>query len=304
MPSGTTGRQNRRGAGRWWWLFGRLLLVGTLLASIGILILNRTAPETARQLRANATDWASPLLDVVIAPVRGLSAAVDWVGSFFASGDRVRQLQAENMRLKLVSERSAELARQYAQLRSLLKVVEPKAALLRSARIVGASSASYLQSAVITAGVRHGVRANQPIRDESGLVGQVIEVGRWSSRVLLITDSQSRIPVRSQRTGQLGYATGQNASLMLITMAEPGSEVNAKDVFVTSGEGGIFPPGIPVGTVVAILQGEPQLKAAARLRQLSYALILRPYVPESVQLPSVADMIPTSEAVETTPPAP
>jgi rod shape-determining protein MreC len=302
MASGT-GRQNRRGAGRWWWLVGRLLLVGTLLAGIGILILNRTAPETARQVRSNATDWAAPILDVVTAPVRGASAVVDWVSSFFSRGAHVRRLETENMRLKLVSERSAELARQHQQLRSLLKVVEPKAGLVRTARIVGASSASYLQSAVITAGARHGVRANQPIRDEAGLVGQVIEVGRWSSRVLLITDSQSRIPVRNLRTGQMGYAAGQNASLMLITMAEPGSEVSPKDVFVTSGEGGIFPPGIPVGTVVAILQGEPQLKSAAHLRQLSYALILRPYVPDVVQ-PLSVDVLAAGEAVENTPPAP
>jgi rod shape-determining protein MreC len=303
MPA-TTNRTNRRGAGRWWWLFGRLLLVGTVLAAIAMMILNRTAPDTAKQLRSNATDWASPLLDVVTAPVRGLSSAWDWTASFFTRAATFRTLQSENIQLKLERERARELSVQHAQLRQLLKVSEPTSGTVRVARIVGASAGSYLQSAIITAGNHQGVKPNQPIRDAEGIVGQVIEVGRWSSRVLLITDSQSRIPVRSVRTSQLGYAAGQNASLLVVTMAEPGSDIASGDLFVTSGEGGIFPPGIPVGKIAAILKGEAQLTAAAQLRRLNYALILRPFVPENTLPTAIIDPASAPEAVETTPPAP
>ncbi len=297
-------RQNRRGPGRWWWLLGRLLLVFTVVAALGVLILNRTAPNVTKSWRATATDAAAPVLDGLGAPLRGASAAWDWMGSFVARGARVRALEAANQQMTLDAEQARERATEHAQLRALLKVAEPRAGVVRTARIVGASAASYTQSAVITAGASAGISANQPVRDPTGLVGQIVEVGRWSARVLLITDGQSRIPVRNSRTGQPGYAVGQNAALLGVSMAEPGSDVQVQDSYVTSGEGGIFPPGIAVGAIVSTARGELVLAPAAQLRSLSYALILRPYIAEPVH-PAVvpADVLPAADS-DTLPPGP
>ena len=144
-------------------------------------------------------------------------------------------------------------------------------------------------SAIITRGSSRGVRIGQPVRDPDGLVGRVIEAGRDSARLLLVTDVNSNVPVRVERTGHAGLASGVNGRFMHLLYVEPDAELRIGDRLVTSGQGGVFPPGIAVGTIASLGKGDPLLKPAAQMAGLDYVLVLRSYVeplPAPVPQPS------------------
>ncbi len=281
---------------RWWWLLGRLFLVLLIIIGFTLLILNRTAPDMMRSWRAAATDFLAPVMGAVNAPVEATSDGTNWIGSYFNAHEKAKALDIEVKQLRVKTERHALLEAENAQLKRILKVVEPNVRAVRAVRLVASSSASYVQSAVATAGSAHRIRIGQPVRDADGLIGQIVEVGSISSRILLITDGLSRIPVVNSRTGQAGLVNGRNKATMTLTLAEPGTPPQPGDLLITSGEGGVYPPGIPVGTVSGLENDVPIITAAARLRNLAYGLVLHPYMPPpapAVAPPPPAEVITT-----------
>jgi rod shape-determining protein MreC len=295
--SRTTPRFNR-----WWWLLGRFFGIVLIIFGIILLILNKTAPEQVKAWRGAALDWLAPVMGAVSTPVRATADGTNWIGSYFNARDKARVLEEKVKTLSADLQNQRQLASEAGQLKALLRVVEPNTQPVRTVRLVAASSASYVQSAVATAGRNHGLRAGQPVRDASGLIGQVVETGTVSARILLITDGLSHIPVVNARTGQAAIINGENKSTMSLTLLEPGAKAAIGDLLVTSGEGFVYPPGIPVGNVTAIVLDIPKVTPAARLRNLSYGLVLKPFLPAPVITP--APLPEQTPPADTTPPAP
>jgi rod shape-determining protein MreC len=281
----STGPSPKRSRDRWWWLAGRVLLVLLFLSSIAMIILNRMAPESANNIRGHALDVAAPVLDAAGAPVRAGTAGLHWIGSYF--GARTRALQAERdvARLKALEETNTTLTRENKRLRGLISISEPSVHSIRVARVVGASAGSALYSAILTGGSGQGFARGQPVRDVEGLVGRIIEAGGLSSRVLLITDSASRVPVKIERTGHSAMAGGINGPYMHLLYIDPDADLKIGDHVVTSGQGGLFPPNIPVGSIAAVGRGDPLIRPKAQLTGLDYVLVMQPYVEATLILP-------------------
>jgi rod shape-determining protein MreC len=296
--SRTTPRINR-----WWWLIGRLFTVLLVIIGMTLLILNKTAPELIRQWRGTALDWLAPVMGAVDAPIVATSEGTNWIGGYLNAHDKAAALDLEVKRLTAELQQQRRLATEAAQLKALLKVAEPRTQPVRAVRVVAASSASYVQTAVATAGRRHGLRPGQPVRDATGLIGQTVEVGQVSTRILLVTDGLSHVPVVNVRSGQAAIVNGENKAEMSLTLLEPGTQLTVGDQLVTSGEGYIYPPGIPVGTVTAIVLGVAYVTPSARLRNMSYALVLKPFLPEPVRQPTSPAEFPSVE-IEMIPPGP
>jgi rod shape-determining protein MreC len=280
----STGLSPKRSRDRWWWLAGRALLVLLVLASIALLILNRTAPEASNSLRGRALDVAAPVLDAAGAPVRASRAGASWIGSYFGARTRAAAAEREVARLKSLDEANRALRAENNRLRQLIRISEPQVKSIRVARVVGASAGSGLFSAILTGGTGQGFARGQPVRDVEGLVGRIMEAGLLSSRVLLVTDSASRVPVKIVRTGHSAMAGGVNGAYMHLLYIDPDAELKIGDHIVTSGQGGLFPPNIPVGVIAALGRGEPLVRPASRLSGLDYVLVMRPYV-EPVLVP-------------------
>ncbi|MGZ8351229.1 MAG: rod shape-determining protein MreC, partial [Allosphingosinicella sp.] len=123
-------------------------------------------------------------------------------------------------------------------------------------RIVGSSYASARRLATLSVGSSNGVRIGQPVRSADGLLGRVLETGRWASRVLLVSDGASSVPVRSLRGNVPALAVGRGDGTIELRTLEVGENpFRPGDILVTSGVGGIFPPNVPVASVIR-LEGE------------------------------------------------
>lgn len=187
-----------------------------------------------------------------------------------------RQLLAEARALRLeLAQVSAELLvleelqRENAELRELVGAGQFLALGSLAAEIRRVDLNPFSHRVLINRGRRDGLVSGQPVVDAQGLVGQLDEVFLHSARVILLTDPDHALPVRVQRTGlrTIAYGSGLNAELRLTDLPmnvdlEPG------DVVLTSGLGGVFPAGLPVGRVERVERPIGEAFASARLQPL------------------------------------
>ena len=135
-------------------------------------------------------------------------------------------------------------------LRELANFREGPEASFITARIVGDSVSAYVRGALLNVGRKAGVASGQAVVTAEGLAGRIAEVGDNSARVLFVTDVNSRLPVQIERTRERAILAGDNSTLMRLTLVQTVQGVQRGDRIVTSGHGGSFPLGIPVGEVV------------------------------------------------------
>ena len=276
-------RQHRRSSGsrreRNLALLRSFVTVGVIGAGLLLLVGHSETPSQGG-IRGAALDGVAPIWTVARMPVDAIGRFGKTIDDYFFAISRSQQLEIENQRLRRLAERTAALERENAQLKRLLRVAEPKRGWSRSFPISGASSGSYVRSAIIGGGQAEGVRIGQPVRSAEGLVGRVVELGRHAARVLLITDINSRVPVRSVRTGKPAMVVGVNsAQLEVRLLATDDVQLQVGDRLVTSGDGGIFPPDIPVA-VITRANGDASLaRPLANLVGLGFVTVEQPYLP-------------------------
>jgi rod shape-determining protein MreC len=196
-------------------------------------------------------------------------AAWRWMQSSFASRD---SLEAENQRLRarlrdleLRSMRYDALAQENAAFIGLRNALPPVAQRWLPADIVNIQLDSLRQRVLIDRGSVNGVTPGQAVLDDQGVVGQTMHVGPWSAQVILITDPEHALPVQIERTGlrTIAVGAGDSTSLALPYLAA-NADVRAGDVLVTSGLGGVFPPGYPVARVTEVHKDTVQPLAHVR----------------------------------------
>ncbi len=122
--------------------------------------------------------------------------------------------------------------------------------------MIGDLGSPFVRTVLINAGHKQGVEKGMPVIGVDGLIGQVVSAGKQVSRVLLLSDLNSRVPVRLEASGYQSVLAGDNEVQPQLFYLPPRAKIAAGDRLVTSGHGGVFPPGIPVGSI-ASLNGGP-----------------------------------------------
>ncbi|NJC07025.1 rod shape-determining protein MreC [Polymorphobacter fuscus] len=245
-------------------LVGAVVSGAVIATGVLLLLVARVNPDAGARVRGALLDVVTPVWAVVRAPFDGVGRAIAWGGSYVAAVDRNRALTTELATARADLQKAAGDQLALAQLKKLMKVRQPGRTTLVTARIVAATSGSVVRTAMIAAGTRDGVGIGLPVIAAEGLIGRTIEAGNHSTRVLLLADPASRIPVVVQRTGQAGLAIGNNRpTLELRDRVGPETPLRAGDRLVTSGDGGVFPPGVPVGTIIAAGTEPPLIRPAA-----------------------------------------
>lgn len=195
------------------------------------------------------------------------------------SGARIARLQAA--------------ADENARLRGLLGAVERGGLDVQLAPILDVALDPTRQRLILDIGGDQGVRPGQPVIDAGGLLGQVIEVRPSTATVLLLTDPDHAVPVTIARNGIRLVAYGRGDRIELANIPTSG-DVKVGDQVVTSGLGGRFPPGFPVGSVVRLRRDESRvflvgdLKPAAQLDRGRDVLLLRAVPPPAVPAAAAA----------------
>jgi rod shape-determining protein MreC len=280
---------------------GTLKLLAYLALSVTLLVVDHRG-DWLQQARSHAS--------VAMQPVWWLAGLPSRLGESVRDDAATRtRLAEENHRLRnellLGAARQARLqveAEENARLRGLLGAAERGGLSVQLAPILDVDLDPTRQRLMLNAGTRNGVQRGQSVIDAGGLMGQVIDATPTTAVVLLLTDPDHAVPVAVARTGVrlIVYGTGRSDVLELRNVPLS-SDVRAGDVLITSGLGGRFPPGFPVGTIAALRPDDSRafligdVQSAAQLDRGRDVLLLRDQV-VSVRVPAPAAAQPDAES--------
>ncbi len=196
-------------------------------------------------------------------------AAWHWMTDSFSTRGMLRaqneQLHTQVQELQLAMLRQHALEQENAQLRELQSALPPLIKKWLVAEVIGVDPGTLRQRLIINKGKHQGVQLNEPVVDASGILGQVAHIGPWSSEVILITDPEHAIPVQVARNGLRTIAVGSgNTDELLLPFLAANSDVKAGDLLTSSGLGGVFPAGYPVGRITGVRREANQLLAQVR----------------------------------------
>lgn len=230
----------------------RFAYVFLLAAALGILLLGKADPHIFQNARTTVTDMTAPVLDALSRPAVTVAQIITEARELARLREENIILRAENERLLKWQNAARTLLAENKQLHELLGFNPPEDAKSVTARVIGDSGGAFVRSLLVNAGNREGVRKGNAALSGSGLLGRVAEVGERSARILLINDLNSRIPVVIERSRERAILAGDNSVTPRLLYLPITTSVQVGDRIVTSGHGGAFPAGLPVGVVNAI----------------------------------------------------
>lgn len=239
----------------------RLSLGVLVAASVGLMVLAKADLRLLEVMSSRAGDLLAPVLDVVGRPAALVRRAGEAFGGMLALEAENRRLRAQLEELRAQAFESTRLEVQNEALRRAL-AMPPRddAPLVTTARIVGDSGGPFVRTRLIDAGAERGVPKGAVVLVPEGMVGRVVQVGQRSARVLLLTDLNSRIPARIERTGERAVLAGDNGQEPILRFLPQAARARPGDRVVTSGEDGAIPAGLPLGVVAEPDGGEPRVR--------------------------------------------
>src|SRR3954469_3202833 len=271
----------------------QLPLVIVIALAVVLVLLGKAQNGLFDRARAGATDAMAPALERARAPVAGFER---WAGSLleiFSVYEQNLKLKEENARLKQWRNVAVVLQGRVTRYQALLHAVpDPKLDAVL-ARVIGRANRPFLQTMIRDAGRDQNALPGEAVVDARGMIGRVYLSGRRTSWVILLTDLNSRIPVTISPGNIPAIMTGDNSKLPVLEMVSRTVVLHPGDQVTSSGDGGLLPAGLPVGTVVSDGKGGWRvalLADAAAAQDVEVLNFARPpeQLPPSAQLPMEA----------------
>ena len=252
----------------------RFAFMALMLAAVALIVLGRIDVTTVEKVRIQIVDAMMPILDALSQPVITVNRLVD-------EGQKILVLHSENASLRKERDQlmkwqaaARRLEAENRLLKELLNFKSNPAVSFISGRVVADTGGAFVQSMILNAGSNVGVRKGQAVVTGDGLLGRVASAGKLSSRVLLITDLNSRIPVVIESSRVRAIMAGTNANRPRLTHLPTGAVIANGDRIVTSGHGGVFPAGLPVGIVSSGQEGAFNVQLFINRDRVEYVRII------------------------------
>lgn len=267
--------RHQRQAKRSFWLywprrvFGERALAALLLfAALVCLIVNQFAPNFVQKLRMGLFEDTSSIFSFVAVPAHELSQMAEHVTGLSDMASDNASLRDENVRLKQWYNRARQLEAENKSLRQLVNLADLPRARFVTARVIATGGSAFAQGIVVDAGSVQGVTERMAVMTGDGLVGRVVGVSQNAAQVILLTDVNARIPVVIENSRHRGVLAGDNGLRPQLLYLPEDAAVSVGERVLTSGHGGIFTAGLPVGMVAATASGDIRVQPFADLRRL------------------------------------
>lgn len=229
-----------------WQRFSLFLLIAS---SIVIIIFNKVDASISETVRTKAADFIAPITQFITQPIDATLHFYNNIGTYFDVREDNLRLTQENAWLKRQIMAQKQIAIENSHLRELLHVVRKPSISYITARVVGDTTGPYVRSILINAGKNYGIQKGQAVINNHGLIGRITEVGEQTSRILLLTDMSSKVPIITNSSRERGILAGNGSETPSVLYLPEKSSIIEGETVITSGDGELFPPGLLVGTI-------------------------------------------------------
>ena len=233
----------------------RFALVMLVLSAFGLMLLGKADTVLVEKTQVLFNDISSPVLALLSKPAEAASRFMQNIHELVAIRQENARLREENRELTLVKLDTEQLRKENAYLADLLNYVPPPQAVSITSRVIADTGNSFAQSLIAFVGSKQKVTKGNVVLTGDGLVGRIASVGINAARILLITDINSRVPVKIEPLDTPAILSGDNTEYPQLISLPGNAKISVGDKVVTSGMAGVYPAGLPVGVIVSIDDG-------------------------------------------------
>lgn len=233
-------------------LLQRFTYIGLIIAAFGLILIGKVDAVLVDRFQGNVVDVVAPVLELISSPIATVSNGIQTFNNLKIIRTENVYLKQKIMRLMQWQAVAQKLQAENIALHKLLGVVRDKKVKYITARVIAGSGGTLSNMLILNSGKKDGVRKGQAVVSDRGIVGRVQQVSSRSARVLMLTDINSRVPVLMVNTRIRAVMTGSNNAQAKLIHLPQEARVALGDRVVTSGHGGAFPPGLPVGTIASV----------------------------------------------------
>ena len=253
-----------------------IMVVGGIIAAIMLLLVDKPQPamDELDPPRAGFDRVAGAGTGVLASPVRWSGDAVDYVKGYFFAVSENRRLRAELAEMSGWRDEALALKNINGRYERLLGVQTEPPIPMTAGRAISDARGPFARSRLLNVGADKGVRVGNPVLGEHGLVGRIAGASGAHSRMILLTDVASRIPVLVERTDARAVLTGDGSRSPRLDYVRGQGSVQEGDRILTSGDGGGFPRGLPVGVVAKGVDGTWRIKLYSDRTAIDYVRVL------------------------------
>jgi rod shape-determining protein MreC len=257
------------------WSAAAAIVIAVIIAAALLLAQHNPVKAGAYDAARRAVDAVeAPVGGVLSAPVRWTGNVVDYVRGYFFAVSENRQLKADLVKARTAQDQLEAMQVENARLRAVLGIRTDPPLPHVAAETIADSRGPFANTRLANVGADKGVTEGNPVVSEHGLIGRIVGVSDHVSRVLLLTDPESRTPVLLVRTNGRAILSGDGGETPKLSFVRTSTLLKEGDRVMTSGDGGVFPRGLPVGTVVRGLDGGWHVALDSDAAPVDYVQIL------------------------------
>jgi rod shape-determining protein MreC len=260
-----------------------VVITAVVILAVSFLLFTDISPvaKTYSKGKLYFADMVGPTLKATSAPFRFTHGIFDSYVNLVNVKRRNGELQKKLEALQLQTQKLSELEKENERLRRLLHFMDERPGTLTAARVIGEDVTNWFKCIIIDKGRGNGITEKMPVITPEGVVGQAVEVNRWHTKVMILTDTNSAIDVYVSGKQARGILSGTGRTTLKMKYVLKNDDLEAGDRLITSGKDGVYPKGLPVGVVISMnknvvgLFAEVEVMPFNNFRKLDEVLVVR-----------------------------
>ncbi|MCP4395214.1 MAG: rod shape-determining protein MreC [Alphaproteobacteria bacterium] len=252
----------------------QFIFICLVVVSFGMMLLGKADTVVARCVRGIVDSSLEVVYDVFSKPTSFVLEMSDDISSIFNTKEENDKLKHDNKILRMWYDKSKSLEAENKQLKALLNYIPDGDAKFVSARVIGEKGGAFAKTVILQVTNTDGIAKGNAVLAAEGLAGRISSVGINTSRALLLTDINSKIPVMIEHSRNRAVVVGANSKLLKLEFLAKDAVVKPGDRIVTSGVDGLFPYGLPVGVVYSVDKNNVNVMPFVDFHRLEYVQVV------------------------------
>lgn len=245
-----------------------------LLCAFVLIVASYTNASFTQKLRTSILSGLAPVFETLTYPITYTSNLFGSVSGLAELSATNQQLRLENAKLKQWHQVATSLKDENQKLRELLNAVQENEKNYITTRVILDAGSQFVHSFIVPVGAGNGVEKGQAVLSDKSMIGRVVEVGDKASRVLLLTDLNSRVPITFEGSDIRAVLAGDNSGIPKLLHLPQKAEIPEGAAVLTSGHGGVLPPGLMLGYIHYDKVGSPTIKLLDDPKDTSFVRIV------------------------------